>query len=69
MNNDKIKAAFAKDQAALKEKDIKLADEKLIKISGGTTEDFDPEIAPKANEEWLKQNGIQCSVNSSVRFG
>ena len=69
MNNDKIKAAFAKDQAALKEKAIKLADAQLIKISGGTTEDFDPEIAPKANDEWLKQNGIQCSVNASVRFG
>ena len=55
MNNDKMKAAFA--------------EEELIKISGGTTEDFDPEIAPKANEEWLKQNGIQCSVDSSVRFG
>ena len=55
MNNDKMKAAFA--------------EEELIKISGGTTEDFDLEIAPKANDEWLKQNGIQCSVDSSVRFG
>ena len=69
MNNDKIKAAFAEDQAALKEKDIKLADEKLIKISGGTTEDFDPEIAPKANEEWLNQNGMQIFGDSSVRYG
>lgn len=55
MNNDKIKAAFA--------------EEELIKISGGTTEDFDLEQALKANEEWLNQNSIHIFGDSSVRYG
>ena len=55
MNNDKMKAAFA--------------EEELIKISGGTTEDFDPESALKTDEEWMNQNGIHIFGDSSVRFG
>lgn len=55
MNNDKMKAAFA--------------EEELIKISGGTTDDFDLEQALKANEEWLNQNGMQIFGDSSVRYG